>query len=133
MFRETIEVKTVRDGIIDITDRIVDIVNKSGVKNGLCNVFMPATTAGFVMNENDKSLMDDFRRFFKIIIDDKKTYSHPDNAFSHLRASLASTEKTIPIQDGELLLGTWQSILLFEFDTRPRNRSIVVTIIESNE
>jgi secondary thiamine-phosphate synthase enzyme len=128
-FRKTLELETRRNGFIDITNDIEKAVEESKITEGLCNVFLPATTAGLVMNENERMLIEDFRRFFADSFPDNKLYNHPSNAFSHLRATLVSTEKTIPVFQGKLVLGTWQSILLWEFDIDKRKREVVVTII----
>jgi len=137
MYKTELEIQTKPNSFVDITKKIKDIVTESKIKNGLCNIFIPGTTAGLMMNENDMMLIEDFKKFFSII-DDKKHYNHPDNAFSHLRANLLSTEKTIPVDNGDLALGTWQSILLWEFDVNPRKRNLMITIMgecpkESNE
>lgn len=129
LFRKNLEIETKRDGFIDITNEIEKMVEESNVKEGLCNIFLPATTAGLVMNENERMLIEDFKRFFDKSVPDDKLYNHPSNAFSHLRANLAATEKTIPVSHGKLVLGTWQSILLWEFDINKRKREVVVTVM----
>jgi secondary thiamine-phosphate synthase enzyme len=129
MYRTELEVQTKPNSFVDLTQKINEIVRKGKIKNGLCNIFIPGTTAGLMMNEKDIMLMEDFKRFFSII-DEKRQYNHPDNAFSHLRANLLSTEKTIPVGEGNLILGTWQSILLWEFDIEPRKRKLIITVIE---
>lgn len=128
LFRKNLEMETKRNEFIDITNEIEKIVEESAIKEGLCNIFMPATTAGLVMNENERMLIEDFKRFFDKSVPDDKLYNHPSNAFSHLRANLVSTEKTIPVSKGKLILGTWQSILLWEFDINKRKRKLVVTV-----
>ncbi|MBI2971603.1 MAG: YjbQ family protein [Candidatus Aenigmarchaeota archaeon] len=128
IFREIVVVET--DGgmhVQDVTERITKIVGACHIKEGLCNIFLPATTAGLMVNEHDRMLMEDFKRFFKTI-EEKRLYAHPSNAFSHLRANLLSCERTIPISNGKLILGTWQRIILWEFDREPRKRDIIVTI-----
>ena len=130
LFRKNLEIETRRNEFIDITNNIEKIVEKSNVKEGLCNIFLPATTAGLVMNENERMLIEDFKRFFNKSVPDDRPYNHPSNAFSHLRASIVSTEKTIPVSHGKLLLGTWQSILLWEFDINKRKRKVVVTLMD---
>lgn len=129
LYREIIEIET-KKGIsfIDITERAAKVVMNSGIREGVCNVFITATTAGITINENERLLLEDFKRLFRTLVDEKRLYSHPENAFSHLRASLLSAEKTIPLASGKLILGKWQSILLWEFDIEPRKRQIVVTV-----
>lgn len=130
IYREILEFDIEKDDFIDITEHINNIVAKCGIPEGLCNIFLPASTAGLILNENDNFLISDFKRFFSII-DENKPYAHPDNAHSHLRAAmLALPEKTIPISKGRLVLGTWQNIMLWNFDTRPRKRKVIITIMD---
>ena len=129
LYREIIEIET-KQGVsfVDITERVAKAVMNSGIREGLCNVFVTATTAGITINESERLLLEDFKRLFKTLVDEKKLYSHPENAFSHLRASLLSAEKTIPVANSKLILGKWQSILLWEFDVEERKRQVVVTV-----
>ena len=134
LYRKKIKVKTERGvSYVELTRAIEKVIEESGVKDGICNIALKATTAGLLINEHDLLLLKDFERFFKELIKENRLYAHPDNAFSHLRASLLKNEITLPIENGKLVLGTWQSILLFEFDIRDREREIVVTIIGEGE
>jgi len=133
LFRKTLELGTRKNKFIDITEDVKKIVEESNIKEGLCNIFLPATTAGLVMNENERMLMEDFKRFFDKSVPDDRPYNHPSNAFSHIRANLTATEKTIPVANCKLVLGTWQSILLWEFDVNNRKREIVVTVTGDKE
>ncbi len=127
-FRETLKINTKKGlSFEDITKGISDIVEKSGVQNGLCSIFLPATTAGIMANENDRMLMEDIKRSF-LTIDENKPYNHPSNAFSHLRANTCKAEITVPVEGCKMLLGRWQKILLWEFDTKDREREVIVTV-----
>ena len=128
IFRESFEVKTETLNYVDITKDIEKLVEKSKVKEGLCHIFLPGTTAGIILNEMDHFLIEDFKRVFRQLIDDKKMYSHPDNAYSHLRAALLQQSISLPVSKSKLMRGTWQSILLWEFDVKSRARQIVVTV-----
>lgn len=129
LFRDTIEIETQKGiSFLDLTDRIAKMVYDCNIQEGVCNVFLPGTTAGLMINENDRMLIEDFKRFFQII-DEKKLYSHPSNAFSHLRANLLRPEITVPVSNRKLLLGRWQSILLWEFDAEPRKRELIITVV----
>ena len=129
LFRKIVKIGTKKGiSVTDVTKNISDMVKKCGVSDGLCSVFLPATTAGLTANENDRMLIEDFRRFFSAI-DEKKPYNHPSNAFSHLRASMCKAELTVPVSDGDLYLGKWQQILLWEFDTKDREREVIVTVM----
>lgn len=128
LFRDVIEINTEKGiSYADLTERVSNLVKECNIAEGVCNVFVSATTAGIMVNENDRMLVEDFRRYFAGI-DEKKIYVHR-NAFSHLRANLLDAEKTIPVSKGRLLLGQWQSIILWEFDSEPRKREIIVTVV----
>ncbi len=125
--RKTIAIETKGElDFIDITDKVADIVAQSGVKEGLCHLFIPGSTAGILINEHDSSLLDDFRELFQQLT--KGSWRHPSNASSHLLAGLIGPEKTIPVKNASLQLGTWQQIFLVEFDVRPRSREVIVTV-----
>ncbi len=129
LFRKIVKVNTKKGiSVTDVTKNISDMVKKCGISDGLCSIFLPAATAGLVVNENDRMLIEDFRRFFSAV-DEKRPYNHPSNAFSHLRASMCKAELTIPVSSGDVYLGKWQRILLWEFDTKNREREIIVTVI----
>jgi len=128
-FRDIFEVKTNRGiSFIDITDKVNSVIEASKLQEGICNIFITATTAGFMLNENERMLFEDFIRLFEKLASEEKLYSHPSNAFSHIRANMLKQELTIPISRGKLILGTWQSIILWEFDIEPRRREIIVTV-----
>lgn len=129
VYREEIEVST-REGIdvLDITKYIEIAIRNSKIRNGICNIFLQATTAGLIINEYDFLLIEDMKNLIKNFIKEDKIYAHPQNAFSHLRAMLTKSDISIPIIDSKLSLGTWQRIWLLEFDTSPRKRKIIVTV-----
>jgi len=128
MYREILKIWTKTGKHIDITGQIIDIVEKCRIKNGICHVFLSGTTAGFLMNENCPMLMGDFENLFEKLTPKDKLYQHPDNAHSHLRASMLQQSLSLPIANSKLLLGTWQKIILMEFDTSDREREIIVTV-----
>ena len=128
IYRDIIKIKTNPNSFYDITKDVGNIVESSGLKDGLCNVFIKGTTASLLLNENDRMLIEDFRKFFERLVSDEHFYQHPDNAQSHLRASMLHIDITIPVSNGKTIMGDWQNLLLFEFDVRPREREIIVTI-----
>ena len=128
LYREIKKIKTKRNDFLDLTDEISKILDKCEIKEGVCNIFLKATTAGLMINENDLLLKNDFKKFFNDIAEENKLYTHPENAFSHIRASMLNKNITIPISNGKPLLGKWQSILLWEFDTNDREREIIITV-----
>lgn len=128
IYRDVIKLKTEADGFYDLTKQVSDNVSKSKIKEGLCNVFVKGTTAALLLNENDRMLIEDIKKTMKALIPDEHLYQHPENATAHLRATLLNNGLTIPVADSKLLLGMWQSIMLFEFDTQDREREIIVTV-----
>lgn len=126
----TISVSTdERVAYIDITDRIGAAID---IDTGLCTVFVPHTTAGVVVNENEQRLRSDFCRVLEQLVPQDEGYAHDDidrNADAHLRSMLLGEHVTVPVEDGALALGTWQSILFVECDG-PRSRRVSVTTVE---
>ncbi len=119
--------------IIDITDRIQEYVKKSGMNQGNALVFVPGSTAGITTIEYEPGLLKDYPEFMEKIIPSNIRYKHDDtwhdgNGFSHVRAALQGASFTVPFLNGGLLLGTWQQIILVDFDNRSRNRRIIVQV-----
>ena len=114
----------------DITSEIESQVSDYGVRDGILLVFTPHTTAGITINENaDPSVRSDIREFISRNIPHQSYFKHLEgNSPSHIMSSLFSVSETIIIQDGQLVLGTWQGIFFCEFDG-PRNRKVYVKII----
>jgi secondary thiamine-phosphate synthase enzyme len=120
--------------LIDITGRIADVVSKSGLSEGNVTVFVVGSTAAITTFEYEPGLVQDTRDFFSKLIPKNKHYAHDEtwgdaNGFSHLRASLQGSSLVIPFEGGKLALGTWQQVVLAEFDNRPRQREVVVQVI----
>jgi secondary thiamine-phosphate synthase enzyme len=119
----------------DITDKVRASVRASGVRSGLCNIFLRHTSASLFICENaDPAVRRDLERFMqRIAPDGVPEYEHdaegPDDMPSHIRSMLAGVSLTVPIQDGDLRLGTWQGIYLWEHRTAPHEREVVVTIV----
>ncbi|MFB6113707.1 MAG: secondary thiamine-phosphate synthase enzyme YjbQ [Halodesulfurarchaeum sp.] len=114
---------------IDLTDRIESIVS-SEATDGTCTVFVPHTTAGIVVNEAERGLLGDVESRLESLVPEDAVYEHDrmdDNATAHLRSMLLGSSVSIPVRDGGLALGTWQSVLFFEGDG-PRSRSVEVSI-----
>ena len=122
--------------VIDITDRISEIVEKSKIKDGLCLISCPGSTAGLTTIEYDPNLLEDFKEFLEKIIPSDRAYRHDrtwgdKNAPSHIRSALIKPFLTVPVEDGKLVLGTWQQITFLDFDNRPRDREIFVKVMKS--
>ena len=117
--------------IIDMTSDINDILIKSKIKDGMINIFARHSTAGIVINENESGLVKDFQNTIESLIPENNNYFHDkidNNADSHIRSFFIGSSETIPIENGSLNLGTWQSVFFVELDG-PRNRKFVITIM----
>ena len=117
--------------LIDITAQVAQIVKKTGIKSGLCHVFVPHTTAALTINENaDPSVCGDILREMNKVIPLDDDYRHGEgNSAAHIKSSLFGAGETIIIEDGALCLGTWQGIYFAEFDG-PRTRKVWVKILK---
>jgi secondary thiamine-phosphate synthase enzyme len=124
-----IQIHTPEQGFIDVTDKVNDVIAAFGRETGLCQVFVPHTTAGLTINENaDPDVIKDMREALDEMVP-HLPYSHAEgNSPAHIKSSLMGCSLTIPIQNGSLCLGTWQGVYFCEFDG-PRRRSIWVTIV----
>lgn len=129
---ETIQVNTPdHAAMVDVTDLIARKVKDSGVKSGLCVVYMPHTTAGVTVNEGaDPAVAQDILDTLAKMVPWRGEYQHTEgNAAAHVKALLVGSSSSIIIDNGRLLLGTWQRIFLCEFDG-PRTRKIRIKIME---
>jgi len=113
--------------MIDITDRLAALVKESGIRDGICRVFIPHTTAAVTINENaDPDVPRDILASVDRIIPLSDHYQHAEgNAAAHIKASLFGASQTVFIESGRLVLGRWQSIFFCEFDG-PRTRQVLV-------
>lgn len=127
MYQDYIEISTKEGDIVDITSEVEEIVKESGIENGHCLVFNLGSTGSILINENESRLLDDFRELFEKI--SSGGHRHPSNAHSHLKAGILGPGKTIAFKNNQLQLGTWQSIMFCEFDVKPRDRRILVSVI----
>lgn len=118
--------------IIDITAQIQKIVIESGISEGLCCVFIPHTTAGVTINENaDPSVKHDIIMELNKVIPLNDHYRHLEgNSAAHIKASIIGSSVNVPVENNNLLLGTWQGICFCEFDG-PRQRNVYVKIISN--
>jgi len=116
---------------INITDKVADEVKNSNIRNGIAVVYVPHTTAGVTINENaDPDVVSDIISALDKTYPVHGEYRHFEgNSHAHIKASLMGSSRTVIIQDGKLLLGTWQGIYFCEFDG-PRNREFYIKIIE---
>jgi secondary thiamine-phosphate synthase enzyme len=127
----TLSVRTgSRIEMVDVTGKIQDLVRAGGVTEGVCQVFVAHTTAGLTINENaDPSVQADLLMVLNKIISDREAYRHGEgNSPAHIKASLMGSDLTILVNNGSLLLGTWQGVYLCEFDG-PRTRKVYIKIM----
>ena len=114
---------------IDLSQTITQTVQTSGVKNGIAHVFAPHATGILILTENEPSLLDDIKTLLEQLAPKSGSYKHPSNAHSHLRSMLLPPDKTLPVVDGEVVFGTWQSLLYVETDVYPRERTILLQVM----
>lgn len=114
---------------VDLTGKVQEVVSKSAVRNGLVHVFAPHATGILVLTENDYALLNDIKAFLEEMVPKRRAYHHPSNAHSHLRSMLLPPDKTLPVIDGRVEFGTWQSLLFVETDVYPRNRTVIMQVI----
>jgi secondary thiamine-phosphate synthase enzyme len=118
----------------DVTGLVSAVVTDAGLDAGIVTVSVVGSTAGVTTIEFEPGAIADLNRLFESLAPRQGDYDHhrrwgDDNGSSHVRAALLGPSLTLPIVDGQLLLGTWQQIMLLEFDTRPRKREIVIQVM----
>jgi secondary thiamine-phosphate synthase enzyme len=133
-YRETLSLSPGERGLHEITSEVEEAVRRSGIRTGLCLVFVRHTSASLLIQENaDPSARRDLERWFEKAAPDgdpdhEHTAEGPDDMPSHIRAALTSTSEQIPVTDGRLGLGTWQGLYLFEHRRRPGTRRLTVHV-----
>lgn len=120
--------------IFDLTTEVIELVTRSGIKDGLLNLFVPGSTASLTTIEYESGAISDLKDAIERIAPEDFYYRHNErwhdgNGYSHVRAALLGPSLTVPLADGAPLLGTWQQIILCDFDNKPRKRQVVVTAI----
>ncbi len=117
--------------VVDITSRVESVVSRSGVRNGLCLVFVPHATAAVIANEAEPGLMQDYIDLIKELFKPDAPWRHnriDDNAHAHLASAVIGPSRVFPVIDGRCVRGTWQNIMLVEMDG-PRSRRVIVEVI----
>jgi secondary thiamine-phosphate synthase enzyme len=135
MQQSILEFATAGRGTRDITDAVADAVKASGLRTGLAHIFVQHTSCSLTITENADP---DVRRDLETVMarlapDGDPAYRHdaegPDDMAAHVRSMISSTDLTVPVGEGRLLLGTWQGIYLWEHRTAPHRRRVVVTVL----
>jgi secondary thiamine-phosphate synthase enzyme len=119
--------------ILDVTGDVAEAVRGSGIENGIATFFVTGSTAAVTTLEFEPGLVHDLKAAFERLYPREMEYRHhqrwgDDNGHSHVRASMLGPSLVVPVIEGELSLGTWQQIVLVDFDTRPRQREVVVQL-----
>lgn len=133
--KTTLQISTGGKGLHDITDNVRAQLRDWDVEEGMCFLFLPHTSASLVLSENwDPTARTDLETFMERLVPEKdRWYTHdlegPDDATSHIRAMLTDTSLTIPVDEGDLSLGTWQGIYLFEHRARPHRRDVLLRVL----
>jgi secondary thiamine-phosphate synthase enzyme len=120
--------------VIDLTEGVASVVESSGVRIGLASVFVPGSTAAVTALEHEPGVIEDLRAALDRLIPPEGDYRHNElnddtNSHAHIRAAIVGPSETIPVRDWKLELGTWQQIVLVDFDDRPRQRTVVVQVL----
>ncbi|NQU06117.1 MAG: YjbQ family protein [Calditrichaeota bacterium] len=120
--------------IIDLSEYISKVLSKSGVINGVMTIFVPGSTAGVTTIEYEPGLLKDLPAFCEKLAPRGVTYQHDEtwhdgNGYAHLLAALFKPSLQVPIEDGELTLGTWQQVVLTDFDNRQRQRNLIIQVM----
>ena len=132
-YQQVLQLKTQGKSLGRFTRKVQDVVAASGVKTGLCSVFLRHTSASLVIQENaDPDVLRDMETFLAKLVPEGNHYRHsaegPDDMPAHIRTALTHTSEQIPIMNGRLVLGTWQGIYVWEHRDRPHTREVVVHI-----
>ncbi|PKL68416.1 MAG: secondary thiamine-phosphate synthase enzyme [Methanomicrobiales archaeon HGW-Methanomicrobiales-1] len=135
MFTRTLHVTTHREGdVIDLSDQVKKIVTESGISTGLVHLFVQHSTAALTTIEFEPGVLQDLKRALSVLAPDNADYAHntrwgDGNGRSHVKAALVGPSLTIPIENGNLLCGTWQQIVLLELDVNAgRERTVICTV-----
>jgi len=133
--QESMDIDTLGRGFVPLNSSLSDLVSRSGIKRGLCSVFVRHTSASLIVCENaDPDVLGDLERWIGDLVQDGDSrFAHrdegPDDMSAHIRSVLTQTEISVPIVDGRLALGTWQGVFLYEHRKAAHRRRIVVTVL----
>ena len=119
--------------VIDLTDGVAGVVRDSGVEHGVATVFVPGATAAVTAMEFEPGGVHDLRQTLERLVPAAGDYehnrlNHDSNSHAHIRAAIVGPSETVPVRDGRLATGTWQQLVLLDFDDRPRQRTVTVQV-----
>ena len=135
VFQKNIQVRTQGNGdVLDVTAQISRAVAESGMRQGIVNVAGRGSTLGITTLEYEPGCVADLKNALETLAPTDGEYAHnarwgDENGYAHLRSALMGTSKGFPLAGGQILLGTWQQIVLCDFDNRPRERQVTVTVV----
>lgn len=120
--------------IINITEMAGEFITKSGIKNGLFTASVPGSTASISTIEYEGGVLEDLKEVIESLVPSNHPYAHDSrwgdgNGYAHVRSALMKTSLSVPLEKGNLLLGTWQQLILMDFDNRPRSRKVLFHVI----
>ena len=120
--------------VLDVTEHVARIVAESRIEQGIVNIAGVGSTLGITTLEFEPGCVSDLRLALEKIAPAKSDYAHnarwgDDNGYSHLRSALVGTARSFPVSEGRILVGTWQQIVLCDFDSRARDRQVLVTVV----
>ncbi len=120
--------------LVDITKQAADIVFGSGIQQGIVTIFVSGSTAGVTTIEYESGAIKDFQEMMERLVPQNQDYHHnakwgDGNGFSHIRASLIGSSLTVPVDNKQMALGTWQQIAVVDFDNRSRQREVIVQVV----
>jgi secondary thiamine-phosphate synthase enzyme len=120
--------------VIDLTAGVASVLEQAGVENGIASVFVPGSTAAVTLMEHEPGGVHDLKQVLDRLVPKDGNYEHnrlnaDTNSHAHIRAAIVGPSETVPIRDGQLETGTWQQIVLVDFDDRPRQRTVVVQVL----
>lgn len=123
---------------VNITDRVAEAVRQSSLKDGIVHCFVTGTTAGLTIMEDEDGIKADLQQLWERWASEDANYEHhkkwgDHNGAAHMKSAIIGTDVTVPITNGQLQLGQWQSIMLIDFDERPRRREVLVTVFPSHQ
>jgi secondary thiamine-phosphate synthase enzyme len=133
--QETFSVQTHGRETINITQQIKSLVDQSGIRTGICQLFLQHTSASLILCENaDPDVRSDLERYLARLVKDgdpmfQHTMEGPDDMSAHIRTILTHSDLSLPISNGQLALGTWQGVYLWEHRTHSHNRQVMITLI----
>jgi secondary thiamine-phosphate synthase enzyme len=119
--------------VIDLTEGVQSVLESAGVASGVVSVFVPGSTAAVTAMEYEPGGVQDLRAALDRLVPAEGDYAHnrlnhDTNSHAHIRAAIVGPSETVPVRDGRLELGTWQQLVLVDFDDRPRQRTVVVQV-----